>query len=340
MQEPQSMEDKVITAVKGFAYSINSESKVVADMSAIIDATSQLPLTSFDYWERLIRSEFTLALRNSMPPKWKFWSKPDELLTWLDLICWDGYKREKTLRTLSGSAPNAFFFSLAVRRLNDWVPQVREAAREMLPELAKATAPEYVVEALCIALSNWNSWGRIEKADKKILLQIISEEDIAQLLRFKLISSTTGPMPSLLSQLGRTSMLDGNLKEIANLAAQPSVRAKAYRSLFEGRITWIEGRKWEWTDIRYCEGRIKAVVSERKLDVQTPNLDLLKCSAEDSSSIVRRVSAEMLIRDLEPLGDNAKGFAEKFALDKSSPVSERGLFALKKLEEAERANSS
>lgn len=181
------MEDKIISAVKDFANSINSGGKVVADMSSLIDATSQLPLRSFNYWECLIRSEFSLALRDSTPPKWKVWSQPSELLTWLDLVNRDGYKREKTLRTLSGAAPNTFFFSLAVRRLNDWVPQVRKAARAKLPGIAKATNPEFVAEALCIALSNWNSWGRIEEEDKKILLEIISDEAIAESLRSKLI---------------------------------------------------------------------------------------------------------------------------------------------------------
>lgn len=340
MQQSQVVEEKVVRAVKDFAYSINSGSKVVADMTSLIDATSQLPLKSFDYWERIIRSEFSLALRELESPKWKIWPNPKELLTWLDLISWDGYKREKALRTLSGSAPNAFFFSLAVRRLNDWVPQVREAARDTLPELAKATAPDFVVEALLTALSNWNSWGRIEDADEKILLQIISQKDIANSMRSRLISSSAGPMPSLFSQLGRTNILDDCLPEIANLAVQPAVRAKAYRSLLERRIVWIEGRKWKWTDIRYCEGRMTPIVSERKLNIKVPTLELLKCSAEDRSSVVRRVSAEVLIRDLEGVGVHAKVLAEKFALDQSSAVSERGRFALNKLQELECDNSS
>lgn len=340
MQPSQIMEDKVLLAVKEFATSINSGSKVVADMSALVEATSQLPLASFDYWERLIRLEFSRALDTSTQAKWKFWSKPHDLLTWLDLISWDGYKREKTLRTLSGAAPNAFFFSLAIRRLNDWVPQVRQAAREKLPEIVKATNAEFVVEALCIALSNWNSWGRIEDVDKNVLLEIICRDEVAEALISKLISSASGPMPSLFSQLGRTSILDSYLEEIAERAIQPSVRAKAYRSLFERRIVWMEGRRWHWTDIRYCEGRLEAVVSERKLIVETPFLELLKKSSADYSSIVRRVSAEFLIRDLEELGNHAKGFAERFASDKSNSVSERGQFALKKLVEAESANAS
>lgn len=340
MQCLQIMENKVISAVKDFANSINLGGRIVADMSVLIDVTDKLRLSSFDYWERLIRSEFSSALRESNTPKWKLWSKPKELITWLDLISWDGYRREKALRALSGPAPNTFFFSLAVRRLNDWVPQVRDAAREKLPELARLTNPMYVVEALIVALSNWNSWGRIEEVDKRIILQIICEKEIANSLRSKLILSASGPMPSLFAQLGRTSMLDGHIEEIASFAVQPSVRAKAYRSLFEGRIVWIEGRKWEWTDIRYCKGRLKPIVAERKLDIETPLLELLILSSKDPSSIVRRVSAEILIRELGNLDSAARVLAEKFASDKSPPVSERGEFALKKLDEADRAKSS
>lgn len=184
---------------------------------------------------------------------------------------------------------------------------------------------------LCIALSNWGSWGRIQDADKDVLLKIISDENIAQALIQKIMLSTSGPMTSLFSQLGRTSILDKRVEEIALLAVQPVLRAKAYRSLFESRITWLEGRKWVWTDIRYGEKKLIPIVSERKLRFETPILDLLKRSAKDRSSIVRRVSAEILIRELDTLGDAGKELAEKFASDSSDAVSERGEFALKKL---------
>ena len=147
-------------------------------------------------------------------------------------------------------------------------------------------------------------------------------------------------MPSLFSQLGRTPILDGKIEVIAKSAIQPSVRAKAYRSWFEGRVVWIEGRNWVWTDIRYCEGRLKPIVGERKLEVETPLIDLLKRSSEDPSSIVRRVSAEILIRELGNLGIKARVFAERFASDSSQSVSKRGEFALRKLEEADRASAS
>ncbi len=335
-----NIEDKVISAVKTFASAINSGAKGGADMSELIAVTSQLPLLSFDYWERLIRTEFSSSLSGTMPPKWKIWAKPEPFVTWLDLLSWDGYKRENALRALSGPAPNTFFYAIAVRRLNDWVPAVRRAAREKLLAISRSTNPEYVVEAICVTLSNWNSWGRIELADKAVLLQIIGEKGIAKSLRSKLILSASGPMPSLFSQLGRTPILDDHIEEIAKTAIQPSVRAKAYRCLFESRVVWVEGRKWVWTDLRYCVGRLEPILGERTLEVSTPLVDLLKRSAEDCSSVVRRISAEILIRELGNLGLTATVFAEQFAADNSKSVSERGEFALKCLNELATANAS
>lgn len=331
MQLPKDQEEKVLSAVREFAESINSSCNVVADMSALVDATSQLPLSNLGYWEKLIRRQFSSALESTPQPKWKLWSKQDSFLTWIDIISWNGYKRERTLRTLTGAAPNSFFFALALRRLNDWVPQVREAARETLPETADASDPNHVVDALCITLPHWNSWGRMDNADKRVLLEIVSSERVAAALIEKLLTATSGPMTAIFSQVGRTSILDGRLDEIANEAVQPALRAKAYRSQFEGKLTWFEGREWEWTDIRYCEGRLKPIVGERRLSPGSPFIETLRSAAFDPSPMVRRVAAEMLIRELDTLGSESLQLADRFACDASPSVAERGRFALKRL---------
>ena len=340
MQYLHDLEREVILAVADFSRSINSGEKVVADMSQLVEITSRLPLSNLDYWERLIRSEFSSTLENGNTEKWKRWYKSSQLLTWLDIISWDGYKREKTLRTITGEAPNSFFCALALRRLNDWVPQVRLAAREKLPVIVKESDPAIVADAISVTLSNWNSWGRIEPRDKQVLLDIISSEKIGEALKEKIMLSTSGPMASLFSQIGRTTVLDDYISEIAKNSIQPSVRAKAYRCQFEGRMAWVEGRKWEWTDIRYCEGRLKPIVGERKIEVKCSFMELLLDSAKDLSSVVRRVSAEFLIRELDVIGNESQQLAKYFASDKSLPVAERGRFALKKLAEAKNEQNS
>lgn len=334
MKNYQETQNDIVLAIEAVTRSINSSNDYRGDMSSLVQVISNLKLVRLGYWERLIRSELDSNLYLTAQSKWARWFKPAPKLTWLDIVNADGYKREKSLRALSkDGAPNAFFLALAVRRLNDWVPQVRTAAREVLPSLLKSTEPKYVTEVLCMLLINWHSWGKIEEADKQIFLDMIATKEIALLLKSHLMSSTSGPVPSLLSQIGRTDILDNYLNEIASNAVQPYVRAKAYRSLFESRMTWVKSREWQWIDKYYGEQKLVPIIAERKIDVQTPFFELLNRSAVDRSPIVRQVSAEFLIRNIESLGIHARNLAEKFAADKSANVAEQGRFVLIKLDE-------
>ena len=334
MKDYRKTKNDIVLAIEAFTRSIDSSNDYRGDMSLLVEVTSNLKLVRLGYWERLIRSELDSNLYLTAQSKWARWFKPAPKLTWLDIVNADGYKREKSLRALSkDGAPNAFSLALAVRRLNDWVPQVRTAAREVLPSMLKSTEPKYVTEVLCMLLINWHSWGKIEEIDKHLFLDMVISEKMALLLKSRLISSTSGPMPSLLSQIGRTGILDNYLNEIASNAVQPYVRAKAYRSLFESRMTWVKSREWQWIDKYYGEQKLVPIIAERKIDVQTPFLELLNRSAVDRSPIVRQVSAEFLIRNIESLGIHARNLAEKFAADKSANVAEQGRFVLIKLDE-------
>jgi hypothetical protein len=334
MKDYRKTKNDIVLAIEAFTRSIDSSNDYRGDMSSLVQVTSNLKLVRLGYWERLIRSELDRNLYLTAQSKWARWFKPAPKLTWLDIVNADGYKREKSLRALSkDGAPNAFSLALAVRRLNDWVPQVRTAAREVLPSLLKSTEPKYVTEVLCMLLINWHSWGKMEEIDKHLFLDMVISEEMALLLKSRLISSTSGPMPSLLSQIGRTGILDNYLNEIASNAVQPYVRAKAYRSLFEGRMTWVKGREWQWIDKYYGEKKLIPIIAERKIDMQIPFIELLNRSAADRSPIVRQVSAEFLIRNIENLGIQTRAFAEKFAADKSVNVAEQGRFVLRKLDE-------
>lgn len=331
MSLQQEMEVHILSAVSEFASSLNSGRRVVADMSALVEATSRLPLSKLDNWERLIRSGIYQAAANSKPAKWNFWAKPTPFLTWIDLCSGDGFRRERTLRVLSGPAPNPFFFAMAVRRLNDWVPQVRSAAREQLPSIAIASNPEDVVDVLCAVFPHWSSWGRSENEGKQTLLAIASIEAVTHSLKSRLVSATAGPLASVLAQAGQTAVLDAYLPEIASNAIQPSVRAKAYKSLLDGKMVWIAGRKWEWTDIRYCEGRFMPTLYERPLSIKNPFVDTLEAASIDRSAIVRRVAGDVLIRESGTIGPVALQMAGLLASDPHPSVAERGNFALKKL---------
>lgn len=334
MHNSQDLKESVTSAVKAFAHSIHSRDKDTVDMSSLVEVTSQLPLLNLEDWERLIRCEFSSALKYSAPPKWKFWSQPSQIITWLDLIDFDGYKRERGLRTI-GAAPNSFFFALALRRLNDWVPQVRKAARENLARIVKTSEAIYIVDALCSILSSWDSWRRMGECEKQVLLEILSYEEITEALKLKIISSPSGPMASLFSQVGRIAVFDKYICEIAEDAVQPSVRAKAYRSQFDGRMLWAEGWQREWIDIRYCKSKLIPIISERELTIVFPFQEVMSKASIDRSSMVRRIAAEYLIRENDMSAEDKLRLAQQFALDKSLAVSERGRFMLRQLSSVE-----
>lgn len=335
MPKTNSAQEKVIKTVRGFADALSSNRSVESGIAQLMDETAELPLTNINFLERFIRDEFEYALKQHAKIKWVKPIAYPESFKWFSLISSNGHIRQRAMENIIGPAPNRFFLALALRRLNDWVFNVRAAAREKIPLLIEQSNPCDVADALCLTLINWHSWQRVKQLKRQLILDIITKDGIASKLKERIIFSTAGPMTALLSQIGRTKALDGYLLEIAKQAVQPAVRAQAYRWLFEEKAVWLEGRQWQWTNKAYGQGRYVAVVGEREITVKYPLLQLLNRCAEDPSSIVRRVAAEFLIRDIKSLGENAYSLAERFAADKSSAVSERGAFALRQLAENE-----
>jgi hypothetical protein len=303
----------------------------VAAIDAIVTATSRLSLTNLEAWEGKLRAELWKSKQVPSFSVRKFWRRPTRFVSWLDLSHSDGFKREEALRALYEGAPNGFFFSLAVRRLNDWVPQVRAAARDNLPLIAKRSDPEHVVDALWKVLPHCSSWGRMEDADRQVLTDLVCIEGVTFALKSRIVSATAGPTTAIFAQAGRTPALDRWLSEIAKNAIQPSVRAKAYRCQLEGRMVWVAGRKWAWTDLRWCEGRFEPILGVRPLSLTSPFLEVLKMALADRSPIVRRVAGDLLIQQLEIVGTEAVNLAKLLASDDSPSVAERGRFALAQL---------
>lgn len=333
MEEKIRIENELKLALIELAESIATPAKIAGDNSKFIKCTSQIKLSNLEHWERFIRQEFYSALRSFETANRNIWKKPLSLVTWIDLCSWDGHRREKALRTLSPNVPNKFLLALIIRRLNDWVPQVRLAARELLPEIILKSNPNDVVDVISFSLSHWSSWRRIEQPDRNTLLEAISSKNLSSTIANKIINSASGPANVILTQASRKPVLDHKYLDIATRAIQPAVRAKAFRFLFEAKASWVEGKEWQWTDKSYCIGRMTPILSDRKLEKVPSFTNLLKCSSTDKSSAVRRVSAEFLIKEINQAGIEAKSIAQQFALDKSNSVRERGEYVLRILSE-------
>ena len=321
-------ETAVLAAVRRFLKAAPAGSDAKEAMALLISETSRIGLGNLDDWERILRAELWSVAQSHSSSQWKLWKKPVSFASWLDLCNGDGFKRERILRSLSSAAPNGFLFSLAVRRLNDWVPEVRAAAREHLPLIAELSDPDVVVDALWNTLPHWASWGRMEELNRLVLIDFIRLEAVSLALKVRIMRATAGPATAILAQAGRMHTLDKWLLDLARGAIQPSVRAKSYRSLLEGRMTWLTGHKWSWTDVKWCKGRFEPVLGERPLRDGEPFLTVLKMALIDRSPLVRCIAADQFLLHSESVGEDALVIAEALAADPSPYIAERGRFWL------------
>lgn len=332
MQQQDPLQQEVIASIKK-SLTFDMLYRVIRpDISAFIAVSAKIPLKNLDDWEQVIRYAISSSRQSASSLLTKFNRIMMGSLGWLDICSADGFRREKALRTLSGGAANSFLFALVVRRLNDWVPQVREAARDALPLLAEYTDPEVIVDVLFTLFPLWDSWGRIGDAEKNTLMQILLTEKVTASLKIRLIRSAQGPAARVFMQAGRTAALDMFLTEIAQSSVQPSLRAKAWRCQFERRFVWAEGQTWQWIDKAYGVRRLVPILKERGINSTRPFIESLRMAIIDRSPMVRRIAGEMLIKELANIDDEAFKLAKILASDTSPSVAERGRYALSDLE--------
>ena len=322
----------VSVAVRNLLRAAKTHTQVASALPDFVEATSQLPISRLEYWEGVIRSESGLLTQRSRFLGLTLFQarRHRSLIPWLDCCSYDGYQREKALQALGEGAPNSFLFAILLRRLNDWVPEVRAAARDRIPTIAENTHPKYILEALCGILPHINTWGRSQTESTKVLIDLLGIHDIPLRLSEKLISMTAGPAPSILGQAGRHPAVDSFLPRISKTAIQPAVRAKAYKSQLDGFATWFDGYQPVQTDRYQRKGQFKPVINKRKICIDRSFVEVLAAAANDRSPLVRRVAGNALFYEPGPLSANLLPIAKLLAKDASPSVAERGQFALKR----------
>lgn len=303
-------------------------------VAALTRATEAAPLTRLDAWEHALRQQLWAHDAKQPPSRWSLWQQPAQPLSWLDVCNGDGRKRESILRTSPGGAPGALFFAFALRRLNDWVPQVRTAAREHLLRIASASDPQHVAEALWAVLATCSSWERMADDDRHVLTALIELEEPGRALKSRIMRAAAGPVSTVLVQAARARSVDMWFEDVAHNAVQPAVRARAYRVLLERRVRWRIGRKWRMTDPTWSKGRVEPVVEEREVLVHRSLHDLVSDALTDSSAMVRRAGADAVIGHLASVGAQGLVWGRQLAADPCASVAERGRFVLKSLGES------
>ena len=329
MPRHTDLEEEVIKSVRNLASARQLPGGVSEASNQFLTATSLLPLSKLEYWERVIRNELSWAVyqRNSL----NLWVTKKPHGPWINLCNGDGFQREKALNAIAQGAPNAFLLSMMLRRLNDWVPQVRAAARKSIKRNAPETQGEIIVEALWGALLHLCTWGRWQDLDKDALMDLVCVGDVPGLLASRVMQSPNGPAATVLGQAARRPALDKYLIRIARESVQPAVRARAYKIVLDGQANWLEGRKWVWTDKYWCKGRYEPVLGTRTLSVNADQLQILRDASKDRSPVVRRIAGATVIARLAELGKQALPLAKLLADDSYPSIAERGQFVLDRI---------
>lgn len=252
-------------------------------------------------------------------------------MDWLDLGHSNGYIREQALRGLPAAVPNAFCFALLLRRLNDWVPEVRAAAWQKLPLCAAATQPQHVVDALFAIVPHWWAWANLDDEARVEVLTMLCQDDVLQRMISAIQTRRTGAMKRFLAQLGHLPAVDNYLHDLAKNAAQPAVRAKVYEALLSGKMRWFAGWQKMWIDKRYGKYRLAPSLNERALTCSIDHTAILDDAVHDKSPMVRRIAAEAIMRELPNVSAASRRWAEILAADRVPSVAERGQFIVRKI---------
>ncbi len=245
-------------------------------------------------------------------------------LEWLCIFHGDGRLREKALDRINVPPRNAFLFAALSNRLNDWAWQVRTAAERCARRVFPATMPDVVADTAMFLLERkrfWQRWGGEELALDNALLR----QDVAGPLADRIMAQMSGPVAAVLGETLRGIAMDAYLPAIAREAAQPGVRAVAFRCLIERRASWFESYTREWVDKPLGISRRVPVLGGRPLNVVRPREELIALAAADRTAAVRRVAADALIKYRSELED-VDTLAGLLAADQNPGVHERMAF--------------
>jgi len=218
-------------------------------------------------------------------------------MAWLFIFHRDGYQREAALNLLSGSAPSPFLLAAIAWRLNDWVPQVRRAARRAFSRIVLATPLATLAAVVPFFVLQTRSWLRWEPESAMLPGQMLARPDVVEALGQWFLSATSGPVGQTLQLMLQHEHFDSLLPILSKRAVLPTVRGIALRTLIQREATWQVGFEREWIDKVFGLSRRVPVFHRRQ--VQSPGTweHYIEDGLHDRSVMVRRIAADALSRD-------------------------------------------
>jgi hypothetical protein len=216
-------------------------------------------------------------------------------LEWLYIFHGNGYLRQAALDKISVAPRSAFYFAAIAHRLNDWAEPVRASAERCAERVFPLVEASVVAEAAFFLLDRSRYWGRWIKSPPALDAAMARPDVVAQLAS-TIVRSSSGPTSLVLAQALHTNGIDPYLATIARTAAQPQVRATAYRSLIERCATWQDGYYQQWVDKSLGKYRRAPKLESRLIITEENRERLINLAGADKSAAARKVAADSLIK--------------------------------------------
>jgi len=221
---------------------------------------------------------------------------------------------------MHGPAHAPFLLAAVMLRLNDWVPQVRQAADGAVRRIFATTPVPVILPAVVGMLSVRFQWQR-GVTEAMAVDEIVERADVRAAMTTYLLQTPAGPVARTLSNLLRQAHFDGALPQLLQDAKHPAVRALALRTLLTGQARWPVGVRRQWIDQstgisrRLPEFAVRPVMSPEAVE------SLVRRGAADKAAAVRKVAMQAIIdrpSDWHAFGD----VIEKLNRDRSKPIRE------------------
>lgn len=196
-----------------------------------------------------------------------------------------GYIREAAVHRASDIL-GPFALALLVHRLNDWVPNVRQAAEARLSQMAP-TLDRGTVAACAEYLWRFDEFGRVSAAGRDIVAKLVSDDATTACLRDWLLQNSNDRAVRIVQQLLRSSTIDDLLVELAREHKHPRVRAIASRVALEGVFAW-RGRTAQKRSLTVPIDRTslaQVLLADRSIDVQHHALQYLSQNLADDAAL-------------------------------------------------------
>lgn len=316
-------------------------------LTELIDVLNALPAASTARMEGRLRSAGALYSIEAVPQWWTplerqrrrtraghlaaLSASPE--LAYLYLFHADGFVRGAAIRALSAPPASAFEIAAIALRLNDWVAQVRQAARDYAERMFASIAPEVAAAAAEHLLAKIETWQRWSDEDRNCLTALFANARVVSAITDLLMRMQSGSATRLLRQTLPSPHVDAHLPALAARAHLTSVRAVALDVLVTRRARWITGFERQWIDKTYGISRRVPVFAERgiahDLDVEA----LVAKAARDRATAIRKVACAWLITHMDDLSATMRATVAHLAEDRSHGVRERARFVLSRLTE-------